>query len=246
MDTDYSKISQTYDKYRLHSPRLVDYIRGFGVIVDNIKLLDLGCGTGDVACQLKNESKLDLIGLDRSLHMLEIARKKSLDVVRADVDNYGLPFRDCVFDRIISVYVIHHIKRLGSLFSECHRVMRSGYLLLLTSSHKQIESQHPVIKDFFPACVNIDLERFPNIPVIDRLLTGAGFHELQHEEILFDSIPIDHRYLEHVKNKFVSTYHLIDQREFEQGVKKLEDFINNLRKPEYREWRSTLIRGKKS
>jgi SAM-dependent methyltransferase len=246
MDVDYSAISKTYDEYRMHSPLLIKNICEFGGIGKAMRILDLGCGTGDVACQLNGLEHLDLIGMDKSRPMLKIAGGKSVEVVCADIDINLVPFRDCVFDRIISIYVIHHISNLERLFAECFRVLRDGYIVLLTSSHAQIENPHPVIKDFFPTCINIDLARFPDIPTIDRLLLKAGFNDLVHKEILFDDIPIDRRCLEQVKNKFVSTYHMLEQQEFERGLKRLEAFVAGSPTPRYREWRSTLIRARKS
>jgi ubiquinone/menaquinone biosynthesis C-methylase UbiE len=246
MGVDYSTISKTYDKYRGHSPLLIKNICEFGQIGNAMRILDLGCGTGDAACQLKDQDNLDVIGLDKSRPMLEIAASKAVDVVCADVDISLVPFRDSSFDRIISIYVIHHISNLERLFEECFRVLRYGYVVLLTSSHAQIRNQHPVIKDFFPTCIDIDLARFPDIPVVDQLLHEAGFSELSHRDITLGGLPIDEKYTEQVKNKFVSTYHLLEQKEFEEGVKRLETFIAGSPKPQQREWRGTLILGKKS
>ncbi len=91
--------------------------------------------------------------------MLKVAKDKSLEVICTDIDNQQLPFRDSSFDTVIGAYVIHQIKNLNFMLSECHRVLRDGVLVLLTSSHKQIEDQHPIIKDFFPSYVDIDKEQ---------------------------------------------------------------------------------------
>ena len=61
-----------------------------------------------------------------------------------------------------------------------------------------------------------------------------------------ENIPIDYEYLQKVKNKYVSTYYLIPQSEFENGVKQLEDFITNMKQPEFRDWHGTIIRGLKT
>ena len=53
-------------------------------------------------------------------------------------------------------------------------------------------------------------------------------------------------YLEKVKNRFVSTFFLLPEEEFNEGVKKLETFISGNQTPEYREWRGTMICGEKA
>jgi len=189
--------------------------------------------------------KADIIGLDLSIPMLESARGKSLELLRVDVDNPKLPFHDSLFDVIIGAYIVHQVKNLDHLFLECHRVLRDGILLLLTSSHAQIERQHPVIKQFFPSFINIDKARFPDIPRIDYLLNSAGFTDIEHHEVIMENLVIDEEYLQKVKAKYVSTYCLLPQSEFEAGVKGLEKFIKSKNKPEVREWQGTFIRGRK-
>ena len=132
------------------------------------------------------------------------------------------------------------------MLSEIYRVLRDGVLVLLTSSHKQIEDQHPIIKDFFPSYIDIDKSRFPDIHQIDYLLNSISFKDIKHEEVTVANIPIDHEYLQKVKNKYVSTYQLMSEGEFENGIAKLEDFIINRNQPEFRDWHGTIIRGLKT
>jgi len=241
MKIQYDDISRTYDKHRSYSKGEIKKIIEFAGINKGMMILDLGCGTGNVSSQLLELIKVDLVGVDISLPMVEVAKGKSLEVICADADNSYLPFQDNTFDTVILAYVIHQIGILSLLLSECYRVLRNGVLVLLTSSHQQIELTHPVIKQFFPSLIDIDKTRFPDIPVIDSCLSSAGFTDIKHEEIRIENIPLDSEYVEKVKGKYVSTYHLMPQREFELGVAKLEAFIKNSKQTEFMEWRGTLI-----
>ena len=246
MSIDYTDISRTYDEHRSFSKHRAKKLAVFGGIREGMKALDVGCGTGSLASQLVDLLSLDIVGVDISLPMLKVAREKSVEVVCTDAASNRLPFRDSCFDSITATYVIHQISNLELLFSECHRVLRNGTLVLLTSIHEQIENEHPVFKRFFSGAIDIDKARFPDIPVICKLLTAAGFRDIKHEPVLGDSIVIDEEYLRKVKGKYVSTYHLLPQREFEYGVVKLEEFINSRSQPDFREWRATLISGRKN
>jgi demethylmenaquinone methyltransferase/2-methoxy-6-polyprenyl-1,4-benzoquinol methylase len=69
------------------------------------RVLDLGCGTGDLAIQMaKMADDIEVIGLDYSLPMLEIARKKARRLAREKKitfvygDAAHLPFPDGYFD----------------------------------------------------------------------------------------------------------------------------------------------------
>jgi len=242
---DYAGISKTYDSYRSYPDGLIKKIIELGRISQGKKVLDLGCGTGNIAWQIKNKINADLIGVDVSLAMLKVAKDKSLEVICTDIDNQQLPFQDSSFDTVIGAYVIHQIKNLNFMLSECYRVLRDGVLVLLTSSHRQIEEQHPIIKNFFPSYIDIDKSRFPDIDRIDSLLESLGFKNIKHEEVTVAGIPIDDEYLQKVKNKYVSTYQLMSEGEFENGIAKLEAFIMNSNQPEFRDWHGTIVYGLK-
>jgi methionine biosynthesis protein MetW len=246
MEVNYTDISKIYDSYRSYPVSLLKKIIALGGISQGKKVLDLGCGTGNIASQLRTAAKADVIGIDASFAMLKVAKDKSLEVICADIDNQQLPFRDGSFDTVILAYVIHQIKNLKFLLSECYRVLRDGVLVLLTSSHEQIENQHPVIKDFFPSYIDVDKGRFPDIHHIDYLLNSLGLQDIKHEEIKLENIPIDYEYLQKVKNKYVSTYYLIPESEFENGVKRLEAFITNSKQPQFKDWHGMIVCGLKT
>ncbi len=88
--------------------------------------------------------------------------------------------------------------------------------------------------------------RFPDIDQIDYLLDSLAFKDIKHEEVTVANIPIDYEYLQKVKNKYVSTYHLMPEGEFENGIAKLEAFIMNGNQPEFRDWHGTIICGLKT
>ncbi len=246
MKIDYSSISGNYDKYRSYPHDLIKRIIQFGEIRAGTRVLDVGCGTGNVSSLLQQLVNIEVIGFDKSISMLETAAAKGLDVICADADYVNMPFSENSFDTVIAAYVIQHIDNLGLLLAECHRILREGFLVLLTSSHKQIESQHPVISQFFPGTIEIEKARFTDILQIEKLLRAAGFTDIGREEVRVEGIPIDRRYLAQVKNKYVSTYHLLPQSEFDEGVRRLEAFIADREGTEYREWRGTLVRGRKA
>ena len=246
MKADYNDISKTYDRYRSFAGNQTRQMVELGGIRAGTRVLDLGCGTGNVSTQLLHMIDVDITGIDASIGMLKLAREKSLEVICSDVDNRALPFRESTFDTIIGAYVIHHIRNVEFLFTECYRILQGGTLLLLTSSHRQIERSHPVVNRFFPSYVDIDKRRFPDLSVVDNLLRSAGFRNIQHEEVVVENIAIDAEYLQKIKDKYVSTYYLIPQSEFELGVKRLKSFITNESQPAFTEWRGTLVCGRKN
>ncbi|MBN1665104.1 MAG: methyltransferase domain-containing protein [Deltaproteobacteria bacterium] len=220
---------------------------GFGKIQAGMKVLDLGCGTGNLSAQLLECVPVEAIGIDKSLGMLKKANTKALQVLCADADANPLPFKNDSFDIVIGAYVIHHIRSRTALIKDCFRILKDdGAMILLTSSHDHIERLHPVIREFFPSLIELDKKRFPDTEELDDIFQTAGFDDIRHEELVLSDIPIDMVYLEKVKNKFVSTFYLLSDNEFQAGVAKLEKFIANSREPVSREWRGLMMYGKKS
>ena len=83
--TDYDKteIPTGYDRARSHGPEVLDlwmnaiaaHLEGHAVT----RILDLGCGTGRFSEALAAHFNADVIGLDASQKMLDLARKKQRD-----------------------------------------------------------------------------------------------------------------------------------------------------------------------
>jgi ubiquinone/menaquinone biosynthesis C-methylase UbiE len=245
MVINYTNISKGYDEHRAYSKDLITAIIKLGKIGEDKRILDLGCGTGNVIVGLREFLRADIFGVDISLYMLERSRRKSLQVICADIDGKQLPFRNSSFDIILSAYVIHQINNLPALFSESFRVLRNGSLILLTMSHEQLDHYNPVMEQFFPSAIEVDKARFPDISEIDDMLRVAGFRSIKHQEVIIEKIPLDQRYVQKAKEKYVSTFHLIPQQEFQLGIERLESFIENNRQKGFLEWRGTLLCGEK-
>ena len=84
--------------------------------------LEIGCGNGK---NLLINPKLNIIGLDNSIELLTICRKKKLNVVEGNCCN--LPFNNNQFDYIMSVAVFHHLyteKRRIIAINEMIRVLK--------------------------------------------------------------------------------------------------------------------------
>jgi len=101
MKIDYSHISKTYDHYRSFGRSEIGHLIRFGKISEGMKILDLGCGTGNLSTRLLDCLKVDLVGVDKSFPMLEKAREKALEVLCADADLFALPFKKESFDVVI-------------------------------------------------------------------------------------------------------------------------------------------------
>lgn len=87
-------------------------------------LLDLGCGRGGHFSYF--EDPASVVALDYSETLLKKARdvNSKIRLIRADIK--ALPFRDGIFDSIVSVYVLEHLRDLKTSLSEIHRILKKG------------------------------------------------------------------------------------------------------------------------
>jgi dolichol-phosphate mannosyltransferase len=88
------------------------------------RTLDAGCGSSVIVQSLNNA-----VGMDVSFDKLRFLRRHKIPLVRGST--MELPFKDGIFDCVISSQVIEHIPFKESIFSEMRRVMRPGGTLII-------------------------------------------------------------------------------------------------------------------
>jgi ubiquinone/menaquinone biosynthesis C-methylase UbiE len=94
------------------------------------KILDLGCGEGEIAKEVFGK-KIEW-GLDNDAEMVEKARKSKVykKVILADANKIAL--QDGVADLVFSNSVLEHIKDIDKVLKEIKRVLRRGGWLIAT------------------------------------------------------------------------------------------------------------------
>jgi ubiquinone/menaquinone biosynthesis C-methylase UbiE len=91
------------------------------------KALDLGCGTGVLTVALARRG-FDVVGVDHSPEMLELARRKlernGLGAALETGDVRALRFDDGQFDCVTVQGLLHHLEELGPCLRELDRVLK--------------------------------------------------------------------------------------------------------------------------
>ena len=125
---------------------------------DNSKITDLGCGTGldlEVISECRKGSKL--YGMDISVNMIEICKKRIIDVELINDDFLKYEFKE-QFDGIIMKAFIHLFPKSvfeKVILTKIKKILKTrGYALLSTSIHSQssegieTKSEYPGIKRY--------------------------------------------------------------------------------------------------
>ncbi len=102
------------------------------VLQDGQYLLDVATGTGDQAFSALKVANVQVVGLDFSFNMLDLAKKKidargladKFEVIQGDAEK--LPFQDNTFDALSISYGIRNVGTITDALSEFYRVLKPG------------------------------------------------------------------------------------------------------------------------
>ena len=107
-------------------------LRALGAETEAARVLDLGCGTGELTRRLTQAfPHASVVGCDFSTGMLRRAAAKTDAAYWVRGDACRLPFGDGVFDAIVSTEAFHWFPDQARALNECRRVLMPGGRLLL-------------------------------------------------------------------------------------------------------------------
>lgn len=109
---------------------------------ENAVVLDVACGTGDLAIELQRDSKARVIGTDFCRPMLAIAHEKSNLIPFVEGDAMNLSFADESFDAVTIAFGLRNLSNVKDGLAELHRVLKPGSKLAI------LEFSSPVIPGF--------------------------------------------------------------------------------------------------
>src|SRR3989344_1082666 len=98
----------------------------------NIKILDAGCGEGQLLLKIFNKGYNDIYGADVTPVALESAKKRIPKAKFSLQDLKSLNFSDEYFDVVICTEVIEHIKNYEKVLQELKRILKKNGLLIIT------------------------------------------------------------------------------------------------------------------
>jgi len=94
------------------------------------KLLDVGCGTGNVL-RLAAKYYKQCYGADLSYNLVNQLKKRQPELNLLHADSYNLPFIDNTFDVVSYYAILHHVYNFKSVLKESFRVLKKGGILYI-------------------------------------------------------------------------------------------------------------------
>lgn len=149
-------------------------------LVEGAHVLDVACGTGDLALALDASGAASVVGLDFCRPMLEIARRKAVGGRRrvpfVEGDALRLPFADESFDVVTIAFGLRNLAGVEEGLRELLRVLKAGGRVAV------LEFSSPVVPGF-SALFRFYMTRV--LPRVGGLLSGSrGAYEYLPDSVL--------------------------------------------------------------
>lgn len=136
------KLSTYYQRDRYNGSKRRDRIpmfqKRFAFLSQHIqfrqfhKVLDAGCGDGGLAVLIQKEIGSVVFGVDISKRGINLAKKQGVAARIGDISE-KIPYPKGYFDAIVASEIIEHLVNPDGFLRQCHRVLRPGGKLILTT-----------------------------------------------------------------------------------------------------------------
>lgn len=152
----------------------------------NGKLLDIGCGNGNLFGLLKKEA-YQLYGVDLSENMISAAKASYSNRAELSIaDAEKLPFESEMFDVLVCNASFHHYTHPDTVLSEMNRVAKSGGKLLIGDPYMP-----QPIRCIMNACTKYSNKgdyHFYGMHEMKRLLETHGFEFLKASRTSYHTV----------------------------------------------------------
>jgi demethylmenaquinone methyltransferase/2-methoxy-6-polyprenyl-1,4-benzoquinol methylase len=164
------------------------------------RVVDLCCGTGDLAFELERHSAGKVLGTDFCRTMLALARTKAprSSVMFIEADTLTLPFPDASLDAAAIAFGFRNLSSYAKGLQEVRRVLKPhGTLAILEFSEVRWPFFGPLFRFYFRHILpkigtwfsgvtgpyqylHESVSKFPGQEALSRLLRAEGFHNVRY------------------------------------------------------------------
>jgi ubiquinone/menaquinone biosynthesis C-methylase UbiE len=223
MDYDLTDIPAAYDLGRDHGPEVLDlWMRALKAHIHGLSvsdILDLGCGTGRFTEALAVYFAAEVVGIDPSMKMLELAREKQRDrrVQYQRGSAEAIPLSSASVDVIFMSMSFHHFNNREWAARECRRVLRERGMVFVRTGTRESIRAYPYVP-FFPSTPAMLDELLPDRGELREPFEKAGFHMTASEIITQTIAPSWKAYADKLSSGGDSVIARLGREELESGL----------------------------
>jgi SAM-dependent methyltransferase len=166
-----------HDPFTYSRRKIEQVLAGYlDALPDGARLLDVGCGTGDLLGRLG--TRLECAGCDPSDEMLERARRHHPGAAFTRATAEELPYADGSFDVVLCIEVIRYLPAPETALREIARVLAPGGLALVTFAPAYSTTLYPLVNELtsrveVPGLTHVR-QYFHTAGEAERLVAAAG------------------------------------------------------------------------
>jgi ubiquinone/menaquinone biosynthesis C-methylase UbiE len=224
----YDTIAHLYDEpLRDHvaDPNLANFIEERANHLPDLRVLDMGCGTGkQVAANRATYPDATIIGSDLFAGMLAQARQRS-DVMLVQSDSSRTAFRTDTFDYISNQFAYAHVLDKPRMIAETFRLLKSGGRFVMVNIDPW-SMRNWLLYTYFPAAWDRDTVDFLPADTFTDLMRQVGFVNIHVErqlQVINEKLV---RFLTYASDRWRTSQLLcIPNAAYEQGIAKLRSDI---------------------
>lgn len=172
---------------------------------ENALILDVACGTGDLALEMQKNARAKIIGTDFCRPMLAIAREKNerenLSIPYLEADGMNLSFADETFDAVTIAFGLRNFSNWQAGLTELRRVLKiGGRLVVLEFSAPIVPGFRQVFQFYFTRILpkiggavsgspgayeylSESVARFPDQKNLMKMMLETGFFDVEYKNL---------------------------------------------------------------
>jgi len=124
----------------------------FNIVLDNIpsgaKVLDIGCGMGELARLIRNKRDADVTCLDFSRWACEQLKKDGFKTVLSALPK--IPSPDNAFDAVVAIEVLEHLDTVEKTIIQMARVVKPGGIIICSVPNNRLYPSGLYERTFLP------------------------------------------------------------------------------------------------
>ena len=224
LKTNYKTVAKVYDKNKTRTAFAKDNdLEQLIADKEDITVLDLACGTGNWLVSQQtyfDDNKIKWIGLDASEDMLKLAKEKNINVefIHSKAESMELKSKA---DLIVCNFAFHHFEDKKTALEKIFTTLNDKGIF----KYRNIEPEF--LKDWWvykycPETYYEDFQRFWSKDLLCYELSKAGFTNISVKREYFESYKNIEVLYENYKRRDASQLAMIGDKEYQQGLKRIE------------------------
>ena len=165
------------------------------------RVLDVGCGTGDLSIELFEKTAAEVTGIDFCRPMLELAKTKAPQLQFIEGDALRLPFAAGTFDGLTIGFALRNLSSVADGLAELRRVLKpGGSVAILEFSQPTVPGIRQLVRFYYLRLLPSiggwfsgsrgayqylpdSIARFPDQQRLADMMRAAGFADVRFENL---------------------------------------------------------------